>query len=257
MATRAFTDLLPKVLPSVPGCPQPLAIQHIRDAAIRTCERTLAWRYAQPTYNLLPGVHEYPYSKPMDTDVHVVFGAQVNGYPLTPMTLEQALRSYPSWADMYSGIDPASIWSSVPTSGFNESEYNGVTFNGGGGAITLPDEAFEDASEPRSFTQLTGDKYIVLPLPDNEKVYTIRMFYALKPKRTSTGMESAVLDELEEVIVHSALQHLLVIPNVVWTDRELASYHARQALFVTTERRARANLGNMRGTLVAYAPKFA
>jgi hypothetical protein len=233
-----------------------LAVQHIREAAIRTCENTLLWRHAQPTYNLLPGVHEYSYNKPSDTDVHVVFGASVNGYPLIPMTLEQALSAYPSWADMYSGIDPASIWSSVPSAGFNESEYNGTAFNGSG-PISLPDAAFADASEPRAFTQLTSDKYIVLPLPDNERVYTIRMFYALKPKRTSVGMESAVLDELEEVIMHSALQHLLVMPNVTWTNLELASYHAKQSLRSTMERRARANLGNMRGTLVASAPKFA
>ena len=62
METRAFSDLLPKVLPSVPGCPQPLAIQHIRDAAVRVCERTLAWRYVQPKFNLTPGVHEYLYN---------------------------------------------------------------------------------------------------------------------------------------------------------------------------------------------------
>lgn len=255
MTTRAFTDLLPKVLPSVPGCPQPLAVQHIRDAAIRTCERTLGWRYAQPTANLLPGVYEYAYSKPPESEVHVVFGAHMNGSPLEVLTLEQALMSYPSWADLYGGVDLSTVWTGV-TAGANEAALNEVLYNGSG-TFVVPTEAMENASEPRSIVQVMPDKYVVLPLPDDQKTYALRMFYALKPARDAGGMDSIAFNELEDAIVHNALQHLLVIPNVAWTDRELASYHARQALFVTTERRARANLGNMRGTLVAYAPKFA
>jgi hypothetical protein len=48
----------------VPGCPQPTIVQYIRDAAIRTCERTLYWRYLVPLFNVLPGVSEYTYNKP-------------------------------------------------------------------------------------------------------------------------------------------------------------------------------------------------
>lgn len=257
MATRTFASLIPRISISVPGCPQPLIETTIREAAIRVCERTLAWRYAAPTFNLTPGLYEYFYDKPVDTEVHAVFGAHVNGRPLTVLTLEQALQQYPEWADVYSGVDPASIWASVPTAGFNESGFNVVPLNGGTGAIALPEAAFEKASEPRSFTQLTADKYIVLPLPDNERTYTMRMFYALKPKRTATTMDAGVLDDLEDAVVHNTLQHLMLIPNVVWTNLELASYHAKQGLLNITERRARANLGNMRGTMTATAPKFA
>jgi hypothetical protein len=255
MSTRAFTDLLPRVLPIVAGCPQPLAIQHIRDAAIRICERTLAWRYVQPTANLLPGVYEYAYSKPPATEVHTVFAAHVNGSPLEVLTLEQALKSYPAWADLYGGVDLATVWTGA-TAGVNEAALNEVVYNGGG-TFTIPDEAMEDAGEPRSILQVVPDKYIVLPMPDNQKTYSLRMFYALRPARNASGMDEVVLNELEDAVVHNALQHLLVIPNVAWTNLDLASYHAKQGLFVTTERRARANLGNMRGTLVAYAPKFA
>lgn len=255
MSVRAFTDLLPKLLPSVPGCPQPLAIRHIRDAAIRVCERTLAWRYAQPPANLLPGVYEYAYSKPPMTDVHAVFAAIVNGSPLTVMTLEQAIEAYPQWADLYGGADLSTLWTGI-TAGPNEAALNEVLLNGGG-VFTAPSGTMEGSGTPRSIVQLLPDKYIVLPLPDTQYTYTLRMFYALKPSRNADGMDDVAFNELEDAIIHSALQYLLVIPNVVWTDRELAAYHARQALFTTTERRARANIGNMRGTLVASAPKFA
>jgi hypothetical protein len=254
MATAAFTTLLPKVLPNVPGCPQPLALQHIRDAAIRVCERTLAWRYVQPSFALSPGVHEYPYNKPQGSVVHVVFAAHVNGSPLEILTLEQAITKYPEWADLYGGVDPLTLWGG--SGGFNGGEFNSGEFNAGSG-FTMSAEAMESASEPRSLTQLTPDKYVVLPLPDDERAYTLRMFYALRPASTAEGMDGVVLDELSEAIVHSALQQLLVMPGVAWSDRELAAYHAKQALRDTTERRARANLGNARGVLRATAPRFA
>ena len=75
------------------------------------------------------------------------------------------------------------------------------------------------------------------------------MFFALKPKKFGTAMDEVIFDELEEVIMHGALQHLLVLPNQAWSDRELAAYHAKQYVYQTSERRARANLGNVRGTM--------
>ena len=106
-------------------------------------------------------------------------------------------------------------------------------------------------------TQLTPDKYVVLPLPDNDSTYNMRMFYALKPTTTATGMDEAVFNELEEAVLHGALQHLLVLPSVPWGDRELASYHSKQYLREVTMRRANANLGNMRATVTVRTPRFA
>lgn len=255
MTVRTFDSLIPRLSPSAPGCPTYTMLQYIREAAIRVCERTLSWRHAQPTANLLPGVYEYAYSKPPETDVHAVFGAHLNGEPLRVLTLEQALVAYPKWADLYGGVDLATVWTGA-TAGLNETDLNAVAFNGGG-TLTVPAEAMEDASEPRSVTQVTPDKYVVLPLPDDAKVYALRMFYALKPSRNAVGMDEVLFNELEEAILHGALQHLLVLPNVSWSDRELATYHAKQFLREITERRARANIGNMRGTLTATAPRFA
>ena len=244
MATRTFASLIPRLNPSVPGCPQYTMIQYIRDAAIRVCERTLVWRYTQPTFPLLPGVHEYLYDKPVGSEVHVLFDAMVNDRPLEKLTLEHALFQYPV------------LWSLTPPGSYNTFEYNENLFNDNE-PFVLPDAVVAKASEPRSITQLTPDKYIVLPLPDAAKTYTMRMFYALKPARNAEGMNAVIFDELEEAILHSALQHLLVLPNVTWSDRELAAYHAKQFIREMVERRARANLGNMRGTMRATAPKFA
>lgn len=249
MTDRTFASLVPRVNPSVPGCPYPMLVQYIRDSAIRTCERTLYWRYQVPLFNLLPGVSEYLYNKPVTTDVHVMFDAVVNQRPLERLTMEKAIELYPQWADLYSGEDPAVAWSLTPSSGsFNGSQFDQTEFNGGS-TYVLPDAIVADASTPQSITQISPDKYIILPLPDGRTTYQCRMFLALKPKKTAAGMDEVIFDELEEVIMHGALQHLLVLPNQAWSDRELAAYHAKQYVFQTAERRARANLGNVRGTM--------
>jgi len=70
-------------------------------------------------------------------------------------------------------------------------------------------------------------------------------------------MPATIFDDLEDAIMHGALQEMLVLPNVSWTDRELAAYHAKQYVFHTAERRARANLGNVRGTMTVKMQPFA
>lgn len=248
MADRTFASLVPRVQASVPGCPNATIVQYIRDTAIRTCERTLYWRYQVPLFNLLPGVSEYAYNKPVNTDVHVVFEAVVNKRPLERLTLEKAIELYPQWADLYSGVSPELVWQAAPSNLFNINPYDGAQFNDGEGA-TLVAGALDSASTPQSICQINPDRYIILPLPDAEATYQCRMFVALKPKRNATAMEESIFDELEEAIMHGALQHLLVLPNQAWSDRELAAYHAKQYVFQTAERRARANLGNVRGTM--------
>lgn len=223
MATREFKDLITRINPSTPGCPQETMFQYIRDAAIRACERTLAWRYTQPKFSLTAGIPQYNYNKPFDTEVHAVFAVWMNDDPLDRLTLDEAINRYPAWADTY----------------------------------TTAEDIAEYGSEPRAITQLSPHQFVVLPLPDAEKTYTMRMIYALKPSRTATAMDETIFNDLEEVIMHGALQHLLVLPNTNWSDRELASYHAKQFIAQVTERRARANLGNSRGSLSVQLPGFA
>lgn len=256
MATRNFTTLVSRVNAYTPGCPTPVLISHIREAAIKVCERTLAWRMAQSQFNLTPAIHEYDFIKPAGSDVHALFGVQMNGFPLPVLTLEQAIEKYPLWADMFAGLDPDALWSITPSGTINTDEYNQQEFNESY-PLTTPPEFVEMASQPQNITQVSPDKFIVLPMPDDAQTYTMRMFYALKPSRDAAGMDEVVFNELEDLIFHSALQALLVMPNVTWGDRTAAGYHAKQALHMLTERRARANLGNARGTLVVRAPKFA
>jgi hypothetical protein len=256
MANLPFTSLLPLVTPSVPGAPQPLVLKYIRDAAIRACETSLAWRYTPPPFALQPGTHENFFVKPPETNVHVLFRATCNDRQLTRLMLEDAIDLYPEWADRFNGLSGDEIWALTEPDTLNSDEFNDALYNGST-AITLPTEATEGGGEPRHITQLTPDKYVVLPMPGTDETYTLRMFYALKPTKSAQGMDETVMNELEDIIVHAALQQLLVMPKVVWNDNTLAAYHARQYLYRVNERRARANLGNNRSSLTARGGSFA
>ena len=166
MATRTFLSLAQRLLPSVPGCPQPVLEHYIRDAAIEACEKTLAWRYQQFPIRLTPGVYEYQYDNPAQTEVHAFLTASVNGQPIHPVTLEDIHRRFPDWPN----LDP------------------------------------NKQSDPRFVFQLDPDNLSVAPIPDALHTYDLNMVVALKPLRTATGMDKTVFDDLENVIMHGALQ---------------------------------------------------
>ena len=209
MADRTFTDLVTRVTPSVPGCPQVVVEEHLRNSAIEACERTLAFRFEQPTIKLTSGVAEYNYETPSQTEVHAILTARVNDNQIKPVTLEQLHDLYPKW----------------------------------------PDNSTDELADPRFVTQLDPDNFALAPIPDSTTTYDVDMLLALKPLRSATDMDKTVLDELEDVVVHGALQQLLVLPEKSWSDRELAAYHAKQFLFKLSERRARTNLGAGRASM--------
>jgi hypothetical protein len=218
MPERAYTTLTTRLTPYLPSCPAPLIVAQTKLSAIQACERTLLFRHVQTEFNLTPNVFEYTYVRPANTDVHAVFEAMLNDRPLERLTLEQALERNSRWADVLQT---------------------------------------DEASEPRIICAVTTDKYNVFPMPDDSKTYKLRLVYALKPTRASTGLEEWVFDELEDCIFHNALQELLLIPSQPWTNEGMAGYHAKQYLFKLNERRARANLGTMRGSMSVRMNPFA
>lgn len=217
MASRRFSEIVTRLAPSVPGAPSVIVEQYVRDAAIEACERTLAWRYEQAPIRLTRGGHDYAYEPPNHSEVHAILTATVNGNKITPVSLDQMHDIYPKW----------------PYSDNNEE------------------------AEPRYITTIDVDHFAVAPIPDGKTNYDVRMIVALKPLRTATEMDKTAFDDLENVIMHGALQHLLVLPERSWSDRELASYHAKQFAYKLSERRARANLGTGRGSMRVQNFKFA
>tara|TARA_R110002012_G_scaffold298742_1_gene497370 strand:- start:385 stop:1155 length:771 start_codon:yes stop_codon:yes gene_type:complete len=255
MSDTTFESLVFRVNPLVTGCPYPTIVQALQDSARRTFERTLAWRVQLPLFNLDPGVHEYFFNAPADTQVHAVLKTFVNDCALEALSLDRAFELYPKWADFYSNVSTSTLWGSTNTSGYNVNEYNEVEFNNSP-AITLPDAALDNTGQPRSICQLDPQKYVILPAPDDARTYAVRMFAALKPKRDATSVPTHFMEELEDAIVHGALQYLYIIKDSPWFDTGLATFHARQYSYMTAERRARANLSAARSNFRAKAQPF-
>jgi hypothetical protein len=107
-------------------------------------------------------VYEYPYTNPLQTEVHAFLTSSVNNEKVDPVTLEQLYAAYPDWPS----LDPAK------------------------------------RATPRLICQLDPDNFILAPLPDATVNYDLKMIVALKPLRDATGMDKNVFDDLENVIVH-------------------------------------------------------
>lgn len=217
MAIALWSTLTDRISPSVPGCPSPVIENYVHDAAIEVCERTLAFKYVQAQQTLVDGTYSYAYVPDTETEVHAVISANVNNIRIDPATMEATAERYPWW----------------PTT---DSDYR---------------------STPQYFVHFDTGNYYVVPTPNDDPTYLLDMVLALKPTRSATGLEQVPFDELEDVIVDAALQHLLVLPEKTWTDRELAAYHAKQFIFKVAERRARATLGAGRASLQVRAVPFA
>jgi hypothetical protein len=196
--------------PLVPGAPQPLVEQYVRYAAIEACERTLAWRYEQDAIPLTAGVYSYDYEVPDDTEVVAVMHAAINGTPIKFITQDELHSLYPAWPDITTAA----------------------------------------RGTPAVLSQLDFDHFAVAPVPDSPTTaYSVKMFLALRPTPDSTSMDKVAFDELERLIFHGALKHLFAMPNTSWANQELSATHAKLALYDSTVRRARANLGAGRASL--------
>jgi hypothetical protein len=250
MADREFASIAGRVEALVPQVPRPTVIEHIRAAARIACEKTLAWRYVPATSELLPGVYEYAFDVPTTAEVEHMFGFSMNNDPLRLINLDVAIACYPEWADLFSGEDAEELWSETPGGYLGAGEYNEDLFNEGSDFV-LPDSIVADASRPEAVTMVSPQRYVVLPLPDDEETYTVRMWLALKPLRTATEMDEQAFNELEDLFVWGALESLFSMPNKEWTNPEYAVYYGDKFREGYYEKKRRANLGHVRGPMSA------
>lgn len=209
MADREFVTLEAELSASVAGCPRPTIIQYVRKIAREVCVKTLVYRYEQDPIRLTPGVYEYEYDVPNNTEVCAIIHGAMNGSPIAAVTQSDIHGAYPGW----------------------------------------PSTSVDARGAPSFISQFDPDHFVTALVPNDAITYDVKLFLALKPSLDATGMAEAPFDEVEQLIVHGVLQHLLVLPNKSWTDRELASYHAKQYVYKTALQRAQANIGVGRASL--------
>lgn len=254
MTLTPFSSLVPEVAISAAGCPDFVIEGYLRKAAIRTCERTHYWRTVLPGIPLTPGVWSYQFTgMPDQSEVFTLMGATMNGQRLPVVPPDVFTCYFTGWTGSDTGEDSVTV--SFTDAIYNMPEYDdGTLYNSVLGAVTRIID-IDSGSQPKAISRMSPCEFIVLPKPGIEDNYAVRPYVVLRPTRTATGIDDCILGDLGEAIVHGALQELLLVPGAHWTDRDLASYHAKQYSFKVTERRARANLGFSRGALYAH-PQF-
>jgi hypothetical protein len=248
MPNTEFSTVAGRIEAIAPNVPRPTVLEHLRLAARRTCEKTLAWRYVPEKFELLPGVYEYAFEVPSDAEVEHIFGVSINNSPIDLINLDVAIAQYPEWANLFSGEDAEEVWSETPGGYLGASEYNEELFNGGSDFV-LPESIVAEGSRPRAITMVSPQRYVILPLPDGEETYEVRMWLALKPTRSATGMDSQMFSELEDTFVHGALETLLAMPNKPWSSPDHSVHHGSKFRDEYLEKRRRANLGHVRGSM--------
>ena len=85
---RDIEDLLTHVLPYAPGCAEPTAVQHLRDAAVRFCERTRCWRFID-TFQTT-GEHHEILAVPSDAVLFEIEWAKFNNRELEAVSPQAA-----------------------------------------------------------------------------------------------------------------------------------------------------------------------
>ena len=90
---KPIDDLLPLILPRAPGCPEPLACDAIRQAAIEFCERTKLWRdtdqYLADEFGDVLA--------PSQSVVHQIEDARFDGHRLTPISVQDLNDRHPDY----------------------------------------------------------------------------------------------------------------------------------------------------------------
>lgn len=92
---------LPKIMPYVPGCPEPTAFAGIIKAAQEFCERTRLWR-DEDTFTLTPTSCNVVCA-PEGADLFEIENALLDGSRLEPISLSDLDRKYPRWREMDTG----------------------------------------------------------------------------------------------------------------------------------------------------------
>lgn len=87
-------EFLPKVLPFAPGCPEPVALEHIRNAAMEFCEETKLWRF-DDSFDV--GNDPNVVCTPSGAVIHEIERCDFNGKKLDPAGIGWLDEHHPDW----------------------------------------------------------------------------------------------------------------------------------------------------------------
>jgi hypothetical protein len=227
--SKAWSLYLPEVLPEVENCPQIMAVNAVRNAAIEFSEKSWAWTFEfapsggslvadQATYTITP-----PFSAPQDCNILTL--ARL-GYYAVDATKPQDVPGPYSEAEL-DRLRP----------GWREEESTG-TLN----TVSL-----------FTYKDLT---LRIIPIPVVNQADALVATAVLKPARAGTAGPDVLYEDWLEAIAHGAKWKLMALPKKEWSDPDLAGYHEKEFRKGINKALARQIKGGGRQSVTAYPREF-
>jgi hypothetical protein len=102
---KPLSAFYPRILPYLPGCPEPLVDQVLLNSAIEFCEASLTLRQNLDVFRTVVGKVEYDLDPPTKNhDINRVMGVTLNGKELRPGMFEAIRNDLPTAAAIPRGF---------------------------------------------------------------------------------------------------------------------------------------------------------
>jgi len=88
---KAVSDFFPRVIPYLPGCPEPLAARALVDSAIQFCDESLVLRQKLDAFSTVDGVGSYELDTPTNQQVSRVMKVWLDGVLIGPVPVDDAV----------------------------------------------------------------------------------------------------------------------------------------------------------------------
>jgi hypothetical protein len=108
---KDFDALFPHVMPYAPGCPEPTAMQHLRNAAAELCETSRLWR-STDDFDVTEGEQSILVA-PSGADIFEIEYASIDGQKLRPVSRAWLDEQLPQWRTL-TGTPPKYITQDEP-----------------------------------------------------------------------------------------------------------------------------------------------
>jgi len=99
MAVTLYEDLLPEIIPMVPGCPDSLIETYVRSALIELCEKAGVYQRELDPVTTVANLYEYDLEPPDNTVVDKILWVVHKGKDLEAITTGLLERRKPKWRD--------------------------------------------------------------------------------------------------------------------------------------------------------------
>ena len=182
-----FSDWTPEILPDVPGCPDPLIEDSVRDVVIDFCQRTRWLTKVNATAaDVTGGAGERVFATPLLTTGNRVVEAKAAWYLDKPLKL---------WTPEEAEENLGSTWAT-------------------------------QTGEPRAIVMDRLDTYYVAPSPTVTAAAALKMRLVTAPLPTATTCDDLIRNRWREAIKHGAIARLCSMQNKKWTNPDRAGVSA-------------------------------